>query len=316
MFEYELNWIVKPDVCWLDPTVLESNPLILNIRNRRTQWKIQLVNNNNVIQFVLVSSADVGLPDSPFSSTHIKCTNKNRTIAEVVDGSYKTVINDNDRNLYYYFYPTIRTTLFNLTFQYWQSFKVIVSFNLNTVLQLQQPAIQITSAQADVVPPQPAQPAQPAQPTNNTKLYVFAAENPHADQILQDYGRLLNEHSHSDIKLIVKDHHFRCHKAILAARCKNFADIIKKNSSDTMTLPTIDVDTAADLLYYIYAGRAPNIKKTATRLMLAADEFELTLLKFRCVETIKHEVNVVKKFNLLQITHGTDMMEKQDTKYL
>lgn len=309
MFEYVLNWIVKPNVCWLEPSELESNPWLLDISNKPSEWKIKLLNNNNVIQFVLISSANNGLPDKPFSATHIKCMNKNRAISEVVNGSYKTVINDKERCVEYYFYPTMRTTLFNLTFQYWQSFKVIVSFNLNNVSPLRelsnvspkkiQPTHKFTSTL-----PQAA--ANPAQPIETTQLYVFTADNPHAEFILQDYDRLLNDHRHSDFKLIVQDHHFRCHKSILAARSEVFADLIKRNDSDTITLPAIDVETAADLLHYIYAGRAPNIKKNAERLMVAAVLFDLKILKFRCEATIKSEGNVDKALTLLQLTKQTE----------
>lgn len=301
---------MKPDVCWLDPLELESNPSVLDIGNRRSQWKIKLINNNNVIQFVLISSADNGLSETPFTATHIKCENKNRTIAEVEGGSYKRVLQDKDRTVHYYFYPTIRTTLFNLTFQYWQSFKVIALFSLNPVLLREIPSKNTRNIQTDnkitsALPQSTVKPS-PAEHTKTTKLYVFASESPYADLILQDYDRLLNDHRHSDIKLIVKDHHFQCHKSILAARCEVFADLIKTNGSDTMTLPSIDVDTAADLLHYIYTGRAPNIEKTANRLMVAATVFDLKLLKFRCESTLKHDVKAGKSLKLLRLTDGAE----------
>lgn len=59
-----------------------------------------------------------------------------------------------------------------------------------------------------------------------TILYVFSSDNGHDDVLLQDYSHLMNDCRYSDIKLIVEDHHFQCHKSILTARCAVFANLI------------------------------------------------------------------------------------------
>lgn len=314
MFEYELQWIVKPEVCE-NAIELESTPLFLNLGNGRTQWKIKLIDNNRVIQFSLVSTADNGLPSMPFSNTSIKCIDQIRTIAQLENESYKTVNLSKDKSVHYFF-AIIRTTLAELTSNYSEAFKVIVSFSLttksrlhltkNTATQMKASEIETTTAPPSAAPT--AKMPAPTKTTMTTKMYVFAGEKNNSEQILQDYAQLLNDHRHSDFTLIVMDHHFQCHKSILAGRCEVFADLIKYNGNeDTMTLlHAIDVETAADLLYYIYAGRVPNTAKAAQRLLVAADMFKLNLLKLRCEETLNLEVKMEKALKLLRLADSED----------
>lgn len=311
MFEYELQWMVQPNVCLTNPSELESTPLFKNFGNGPIPWTIKLINNNKCIQLMLVSTPNNGLPAKPFSLTNIKCISLTRTLFELENSSYKTVFMPSC--VVYYFTP-VSTTLSNLTSQFFHAFKVIVKFSLTAAaVHPQLPSKTLKQIQPDdigTVLPINSPAAKPL-PTEATKLYVFAAENMHTDQILQDYGRLLNDHRHSDFKVIVKDHHFQCHKSILAARCQVFADLIGKNANDhTMTLEAnIDVETAADLLSYIYVGRAPNIAKTAERLLVAADTFELNLLKLRCEDQLKLEINVEKALKLLRLTDRVETIE-------
>lgn len=310
MFDYELQWVVSRDACLMNPLSLDSPPLYLNFGNGPVPWMIKIVNHGETLQFILISSPTIKLSsDNPFSSTHIRCVSATRLLMDWNISTCKKVLKPTG---VFYIFETIGCTFSELTSQYRQPFKVIWSFNVTSVPTSNPP---ILPSLISCTPPPSLMSISCTQPT---ELYVFAAKDINVDEGLQeDYARLLNDNTYSDFELIVQDHHvrFQCHKSILVARCKVFADFITANADEhTLALEAIEVETVADLLHYIYVGQTPrNVGQRAGRLLLAADKLGLTVLKMRCEETLISAINLDNVAPLLRFTERADAAKLEST---
>jgi len=79
---------------------------------------------------------------------------------------------------------------------------------------------------------------------------------------------------------------FRCHKAILGARSPvlkaAFVHNMVEKATGKINIDGIESNTVEDMLKYIYGGKIENLEDKATKLLAAADQYDLKLLKKKC----------------------------------
>ena len=97
-----------------------------------------------------------------------------------------------------------------------------------------------------------------------------------------------------------------CHKAVLAARSDVFAAMfrhkeMKENVTNQVEIKDTDADVLEDLLRFMYSNKVNNLESNASRLLIAANKYNITSLKVLCEEFLSSNINVHNAANLLQL---------------
>lgn len=103
---------------------------------------------------------------------------------------------------------------------------------------------------------------------------------------LKDFAALLNNEEFSDITIYVNDKKYMAHKNILATQSSvfkaMFTDDMKEKQQNRIDICDIDEKIFQEILRYIYTGKVKNIETIAFELLLAADKYDLVILKALC----------------------------------
>mgnify|MGYP002041784908 FL=1 len=98
-------------------------------------------------------------------------------------------------------------------------------------------------------------------------------------RLSDDLGQLFECSQFADVTLTCAAREFRCHKAILVARSPVLAAMfehdMKERQHNRVEIDDMDPDVMADMLRFIYMGRAPNLDSMAADLLAAADKYAL-----------------------------------------
>ena len=98
-------------------------------------------------------------------------------------------------------------------------------------------------------------------------------------RLSDDLGQLFDSSQFADVTLTCSAREFRCHKAILVARSPVLAAMfehdMKERQHNRVEIEDMDPDVMADMLRFIYMGKAPNLDSMAADLLAAADKYAL-----------------------------------------
>ncbi|XP_054717583.1 TD and POZ domain-containing protein 4-like [Uloborus diversus] len=105
--------------------------------------------------------------------------------------------------------------------------------------------------------------------------------------LANDFETLYNHPNFADVTLQVGDHKFLAHKLVLSSRSEVFAAMLQhdmqENRQDIVYLAPMEVDTAKDMLRYIYCGKVRWLDpKDALSLYVAAHRYNLQELVLHC----------------------------------
>ncbi len=102
-------------------------------------------------------------------------------------------------------------------------------------------------------------------------------------KLSDDFGALFDTTQFADISLVCNGREFRCHKAILVSRSTVFAAMfhhdMEESKHNRVEVKDMDSDVMADMLRFIYTGKASNLDTMAADLLAAADKYALDRLK-------------------------------------
>ncbi|XP_043475491.1 speckle-type POZ protein-like isoform X2 [Leptopilina heterotoma] len=107
-------------------------------------------------------------------------------------------------------------------------------------------------------------------------------------KLLDDYSKLFENSLFADATINVKGHSFRVHKAIITVRCSFFAAMfnpesrMKEQVEGIAEINDISVDVFREILRFIYTGKVENIKENVADLLIAAEKYDLNVLKAIC----------------------------------
>lgn len=134
----------------------------------------------------------------------------------------------------------------------------------------------------------------------------------HEDSGLDDYSKLFENSLFTDATINVKGHSFRVHKAIIAARCSFFYALfnpesgLKEQKEGIAEINDISVDVFREVLRFIYTGKVENITENVADLLIAADKYDLNVLKAICEKKI---YEILSKENAMEFLIIADKLK-------
>jgi len=132
------------------------------------------------------------------------------------------------------------------------------------------------------------------------------------EEVIEDITDAFDRKEMCDLIVKCGDEEFECHKFMLAARSKFFRAMLqaemKESISGVINIQDIEPEVFKDLLDFIYTGSAPNIEENAQDLLIAADKYDLELLKTCCEKEFTSTLamdNLMEYLKLADWTHAT-----------
>jgi speckle-type POZ protein len=146
-------------------------------------------------------------------------------------------------------------------------------------------------------------------------------------RLAEDLGALFERSSFSDVTLAVGGRDFQVHKALLAARSVVFNAMfeheMEERKQNRVEITDVDHNVMAEMLRFIYTGKASNLDKMADELLAAADKYALERLKVMCEEALCTSLTVDNVCEILVLadlhsaeqlkTHAMDFINSHPT---
>ena len=84
-----------------------------------------------------------------------------------------------------------------------------------------------------------------------------------------------------------------------------------EKATGKINIDGIESNTVEDMLKYIYGGKVENLEDKATKLLAAADQYDLKLLKKKCEELLCKSLNISNCLDYLILAdmHSTDILK-------
>ena len=84
-----------------------------------------------------------------------------------------------------------------------------------------------------------------------------------------------------------------------------------EKATGKINIDGIESNTVEDMLKYIYGGKIENLEDKATKLLAAADQYDLKLLKKKCEELLCKSLNISNCLDYLILAdmHSTDILK-------
>ncbi|CAB4062476.1 SPOP [Lepeophtheirus salmonis] len=136
-------------------------------------------------------------------------------------------------------------------------------------------------------------------------------------RLSEDFNGLFESAQFADVTLACQGREFKCHKALLTARSQVFAAMFEHDMEESkhnrVEVKDVDPDVMADMLRFIYTGRANNLENMAADLLAAADKYALDRLKVSCEEALCNSLTVenVSEILILADLHSAEQLKAQ-----
>jgi len=138
-------------------------------------------------------------------------------------------------------------------------------------------------------------------------------------QMIEQVGKLFGEKKFSDVKITCGKEVFPCHRSILSVRSPVFAAMFQsdmiENSSRIVDIKDTKPEVVKEMLHFIYHGTTStkNVKdELVWDLLVAADQYQLNLLKNKCEEKMCSTLDVNNSVEMLVLAdlHRTFKLRK------
>ena len=130
------------------------------------------------------------------------------------------------------------------------------------------------------------------------------------------FGSLLSSEEFSDVTLVVGSEELKAHRLVLSARSPVFKTMFQVNmrekSTNRVEITDIELPVVQEMLTFIYTGYSPklNLKDMASKLLFAADKYQLGRLKLMCQEALSRKLtveNVSQTLALAEMHNATQL---------
>lgn len=141
-------------------------------------------------------------------------------------------------------------------------------------------------------------------------------------RLSDDFNALYESAQFADVTLACQGREFKCHKALLTARSQVFAAMfehdMEESKQNRVEVKDVDPDVMADMLRFIYTGRANNLENMAADLLAAADKYALDRLKVTCEEALCNSLTVenVSEILILADLHSAEQLKAQAIEFI
>lgn len=176
--------------------------------------------------------------------------------------------------------------LADLTNEFRESFHILFkfhrSFSVDASAQLDHTEVP-PAIQQSATPDQNPSPDQSVQQTITTEPLLIPSTdislfipNPQPTVLLRQFNALLADQVDCDVHFDCQGTTIGAHKTVLRTRSAFFHELFLQHNDQTMfPFKSVDAETMADTLQFIYTGTAPRISITAERLLSVANLMEL-----------------------------------------
>ncbi|XP_015918885.2 speckle-type POZ protein B [Parasteatoda tepidariorum] len=136
------------------------------------------------------------------------------------------------------------------------------------------------------------------------------------DTLKDDLKRMLTEKKFPDVVLKAGGESFDAHKAMLSVRSPVFQAMFEQdmieNLNGTVDISDLDANTLHNLLLYMYSGTLEDFDvKNISKLLVAADKYQVLGLREKCVLTLKSNLSVQ---TVCQVLALAEFQEDRDLK--
>lgn len=132
----------------------------------------------------------------------------------------------------------------------------------------------------------------------------------------QDLEALLATGKNADVTLVAKDNEqkIRAHKVILKARSPvfdaMFSNQLSENLDNLVVIKDLDHEVLDKMIQFMYTGKASNLANVADRLLMAADKYDLPVLRVLCEQEMGINLsveNAAQTLVLADLHHGIQL---------
>ena len=130
------------------------------------------------------------------------------------------------------------------------------------------------------------------------------------------FGSLLSSEEFSDVTLVVGSEELKAHQLVLSARSSVFKTMFQVDMKEKLTnhveIMDIELPVVQEMLTFIYTGNSPNLnlENMASKLLFAADKYQLVRLKRMCEEALSCKLtveNVSQTLALAEMHNATQL---------
>jgi len=127
---------------------------------------------------------------------------------------------------------------------------------------------------------------------------------------------MVTESLFSDVTLNVKSKTFNCHKAILSVRSPVFRAMFEhdmtENRDNVVAIDDVDEEVFEQMLMVIYTEQCPRISEMAPKLMYPAEKYQLNMLKTKCEEEMRKNMNINNAAEYLLVADKFDSKDLRE----
>lgn len=252
----------------------KTSPIFKMQMSNKSMLSVQLLlmhNRNEPIRLCLTAERN-GFRSALASS--IKSVSIKITDANNLEIAFKDVVPrlDDEHIWFDLFGPHL--SFAELTNEFRDPFRILFLFYRSTTNEASSLSDRHTAA-ATIVPDQPIAPIPSTihQPTIDATLFL---PNPQPSALLCQLNTLLVDQVDCDIHFDCQGTIIGAHKTILRTRSPFFKELLLQHHDQSVfPFKSVDAETMADTLQFIYTGAAPRIASTAERLLSVANLMEL-----------------------------------------
>ncbi|XP_049797189.1 ankyrin-3-like isoform X3 [Schistocerca nitens] len=131
-----------------------------------------------------------------------------------------------------------------------------------------------------------------------------------------DLGALLDAGDGAVVTLLAGDTRLVAHRAVLAARSPVFADMFRRvtveGSSSELVLSDTEGPVLRQVLAYLYTLQVPQLPSMAPQLLVAADIYDLSVLKVHCEQQVVAQLSVdtAAAAGVIAIRHSANRLKQ------
>ena len=143
-----------------------------------------------------------------------------------------------------------------------------------------------------------------------------------SDEVSQSIYKLYKNKVLTDTAIKCGDKEFKVHRAVLASRSPVFQAMfevdMKEKQSGVIEVSDITPEAMSDMVTYLYTGTAPNLKTLASKLLEAAEKYQLFHLLTKCENELGRNIKdtTVVEMLLLADLHGRSALKKACFKFI
>ena len=132
-------------------------------------------------------------------------------------------------------------------------------------------------------------------------------------KLSENFSNLLLDENTFDFLIYCGDDKFPVHRNILKSRSSYFNGLLSndfaENNTGHIVIENMDSDTVKNVIEYMYSGRLKDLESNSTQLLMAANMYDLPLLKKSCEDELISTMTVDNVVDLFVLAEDHNAVE-------